>query len=100
MTDRPPVNALRAPDFLWGYRCNQKGCCCRSWRIGLKEADLHRLRIAAVDTPLADRLDEAVKATRKTAFAAFIPARGSPRRTQPTLSTSAICWRGCPWPWN
>jgi hypothetical protein len=75
-----PSERLVAPEFLWGYTCNQKGCCCRSWRVTLKEHDLHRLRIAAVDTPLEGTLTSALQTPKATPFAAFIPASGEQAR--------------------
>ncbi|MGB0590477.1 MAG: AAA family ATPase [Myxococcota bacterium] len=80
MSDAPNVSALLAPDFLWDYRCNEKGCCCGPWKVGLREEDFHRLRLAATGTPLAGELSKALAVKEATPFANFLPSNSRVRR--------------------
>jgi|GEM_PF-3505495 len=62
-----------APDYLWSYRCNLKGCCCNAgWRIGLVEDDLERLQRAASGTELAERVAALDTSRPASSFASLI----------------------------
>ena len=80
---------VHAPDFLWGYTCNQKGCCCGPWRVGLSEADVHRLRLTLQGTPLEGALAEALELKRPTPFAKLLPSSAQLSRFGPHLGTLA-----------
>ena len=71
---------MRGADFLFGYKCNQKGCCCRTWKIGLREADYHRMRRAALGTELEDDMAAGLQVRRPGPFAHLVPAAAQHQR--------------------
>jgi hypothetical protein len=63
------MTTIIAADFLWSYRCNGKGCCCKSgWRIGLVPDDLARLEAQPADGPLAERIAALTATLRESPF--------------------------------
>ncbi len=71
--DAPPhPSAPIGPDYLWDWRCNGKGCCCKGWRISLFEPDVTRLEHASRGTHLEARVLDAVRLKRQGPFARLI----------------------------
>ncbi len=70
-----------AADFLWNYRCNGKGCCCKAgWRIGLIERDVAVLTDAARGTPHEARVLAVLEAGRSAPFGDLMPTPGGAAR--------------------
>ena len=59
----------RAPDFLWRYQCNQQGCCCGPWTVGLSEPEVHRLQLAARSEGLGTLVSRAIEVKSQSPFA-------------------------------
>ena len=68
---------MLALDCFWKYRCNQRGCCCRGWRISFREPDTHRLIKAARGTDLEAVASEALETQGRIQDMDLIPPSSS-----------------------
>ena len=77
---------MLAAGYFWNYRCNLKGCCCKTWRISFREYDVHRLRRAVAGTDLQDLFREALQTSEPDPAPVVVPPASTVARFGETFA--------------